>query len=215
MNNRFDQRSPRSLSDRLQQADSVALMKMRVSKQIAEDVPQDLTGTILFAIATPNDGVFLGVSWDCLIQKQRWYREEVLLRSVSLIGAPIRRPVPTRQRTREFTVEGAFSRIGRHVWTVRRPTAAVMLGQAGCVRHVVVDEHGLMVGISWENGTEDASWFSRDEYRFYLSEEMPRLSGDQHITWHVLLRAATHYLRGRSWTDTLQESLTMNSASSG
>jgi hypothetical protein len=92
---------------------------------------------------------------------------------VSLIGAPIRRSVPIRQRTREFTVKGAFSRVGRRVWTIRRPIAAVTLGQAGHVRHVVVDEHRLMVSVCWEDRTEDSTWFSREEYGFYLSEELP------------------------------------------
>jgi hypothetical protein len=147
--------------------------RIRAITQIDEDVPHDLTGTILFAIATPNDGVFLVVSWDCLIEKQRWYREEALLRNVSLIGAPIRRPVPTRQRTREFTVNGAFSRVGRQVWAIRRPTATLTLGQAGHVRHVVVDEHCLMVSVCWEDGTADSTWFSREEYAFYLREELP------------------------------------------
>jgi hypothetical protein len=40
--------------------------------QIDDDVPHGLSGTISFAIATLNDGVFLAVSWDCLIEKQRW-----------------------------------------------------------------------------------------------------------------------------------------------
>jgi hypothetical protein len=147
--------------------------RVRASKQLDEDLARDLTGTILFAIATPADGVFLAVSWDCLIEKQRWYREEALLRNVSLIGAPIKRLVPTRHRAREFTVNGAFSRVGRQVWAVRRPTPAVTLGQTGRVRHVVVDEHRLMVAVSWDQPAEGSTWFSRDEYSFYLSEEEP------------------------------------------
>jgi hypothetical protein len=74
---------------------------------------------------------------------------------------------------REFTVKAAFSRIGREVWAVKRPTSAITLGQAGRVRHVIVDEYRLMVGVSWEGAAEDSTWFSRDEYSFYLSEELP------------------------------------------
>lgn len=145
--------------------------RVRTNHRVDDDVAENATGTVLAVTASPKTGVFLIVAWDCLIEKQRWYHEEVLLRNVILQGAPVRRPVPTRRGTREFTVKTAFGRIGREVWAARPPVRAVALGQAGRVTHVVADEHRLMVAVFWVGCAEDWTWLSRAECDFYLSDE--------------------------------------------
>lgn len=145
--------------------------RVRTRVSMGHDVPEGSTGIVGYVAAGDKSNVFLAVAWVRLRELVAWYPPNRLLDSVWFTGAPIERPVPTRLRSRDFTLTAAFGRLGREVRVVRPPSRHLQRGEHGTVRHVIADDR-LMVSVSWHRGdaAPDAMWFSRPDYHFYLAE---------------------------------------------
>jgi hypothetical protein len=147
----------------------------RAGVRLNVDIPAGCTGTVAFVAAMQDGGVWIVVAWDFLVARLLWYTEDTFLEGVSILGSPVVAPVASRKRVREFTLVSAFERLGRPVYVVRAPTARTDFGATGIVRCVVADDHRVMLAVSWTDPTArpDETWFSRSDYNFYLSEELP------------------------------------------
>jgi hypothetical protein len=149
-------------------------VRARAQVRLNLEIAEGSTGTEAFVAAPHREGVWIAVAWDFLVERVQWYTEDTFLEGVSIFGIPLSRPVPTRHRTRDFTTAGAFRRLGRRVHAVRRPTRAIAVASAGVVSRVIADEQRLLLAITWSDPSArpDETWFSRCDYRFYISDEL-------------------------------------------